>query len=387
MQDREKDVWRRAKGLRPLIQASRAEAERLKRLPDAVAAAFLEHDLYRILVPEDLGGAGLDPLAYFDLCIELASWDGSVGWNFALASTCSPLVGMLPMERLKRFFADPDCAIAGTVGPSGKAVRTADGWRLSGRWNWMSGVHQAKWVILGALVCDEDGKPLQTAEGTPDARQFLLPKDEACVLDVWDVGGMRGTGSTDYVAEDAFAPAEMWVKAFSGQSNHPDPIFRLPFTYFGLGLCGVALGMARPAVDGLKELAATKASAVSRRNLRDQPQAQYAAAKSEALLRSAALHVRDCFSAVWQALRSDEPVTLQMRARARASYVHAAESALEAVQLCYRAAGGSALWQKGPFEQALRDVNAVGCHITLQQVMMEEAGRVELGLEPTVPFV
>jgi alkylation response protein AidB-like acyl-CoA dehydrogenase len=387
MGDRAAEFAARVRGLKPLIEASRAEAEQLKRLPDAVAAAFLEHDLYRILVPTDLGGAGLDPLTYFDFCVELASYDGSVGWNFALASTCSPLVGMLPMERLHGFFADPDCAIAGTVGPSGKAIRTDGGWRLSGRWNWMSGVHQAKWVILGVMACDEAGNPLTTPEGAPDARQFLLEKDPARVLDVWDVGGMRGTGSTDYVLDDAFAPAEMWVKAFSGQSNHPDPIFRLPFTFFGLGLCGVALGIARPAVDGLKTLAASKASAVSRRTLRDQAQAQYAAAKSEALLRSAALYVRQCFGEIWDALRSGGEVSLQMRARTRASYVHAAESALEAVQLCYRAAGGSGLWEAGPFEQALRDVNAVACHITLQQVMMEEAGRVEFGLEPTVPFV
>ncbi len=128
-------------------------------------------------------------------------------------------------------------------------------------------------------------------------------------------------------------------------------------------------------------------SAVSRRGLRDQAQAQYAVAKSEALLRSSRLYIRECFGEIWEALKSGEPVTLQMRGRARGSYVHAAESALEAVHLCYRAAGGSALWQKGPFEQALRDVHAVGCHITLQQVMMEESGRVELGLDPTVPFV
>ena len=386
MGDRLDDVRRRVSSLKGLIEANRAEAERLKRLPDAVAAAFLEHDLYRILVPEDLGGAGLDPLAYFDLCLELASYDGSVGWNFALASTCSPLVGMLPMQRLKTFFADPDCAIAGTVGPSGNAVRVDGGWKLTGKWSWMSGVHQSKWVILGAFV-HEDGKQLMNPDGSPEVRQFLLPKDPAYTLDVWDVGGMRGTGSTDYACTDAFTPEEMWVRAFSGQSNHPDPIFRVPFTYFGLGLCGVALGMARPAVEGLRSLAAGKVSAVSRRGLRDQAQAQYAVAKSEALLRSSRLYIRECFGEIWEALKSGEPVTLQMRGRARGSYVHAAESALEAVHLCYRAAGGSALWQKGPFEQALRDVHAVGCHITLQQVMMEESGRVELGLDPTVPFV
>lgn len=380
------DVQRRVRALRPLIEANRAEAERLKRLPDPVAEAFLENDLYRVLVPTDLGGAGLDPLAYFDLCQELASWDGSVGWNFALASTCSPLVGMLPMERLKAFFADPDCAIAGTVGPSGNATRVDGGWSLTGKWSWMSGVHQSKWVILGAFV-HEDGKQLMNLDGSPEVRQFLVPKDAANMLDVWDVGGMRGTGSTDYACTEAFTPEEMWVRAFSGQSNHPDPIFRVPFTYFGLGLSAVALGMARPAVEGLRSLAAGKVSAVSRRGLRDQAQAQYAVAKSEAMLRSSRLYVRECFGEIWEALKAGEPVTLQMRGRARGSYVHAAESALEAVHLCYRAAGGSALWQKGPFERALRDVHAVGCHITLQQVMMEESGRVELGLEPTVPFV
>jgi len=387
MSDRLEQVWAHVRGLRPLVEGSRAEAERLKRLPDPVADAFLEHDLYRILVPEDLGGAGLDPLDYFDMCQELASYDGSVGWNFALASTCSPLVGMLPMERLRTFFADPDCAIAGTVGPSGKATRIDGGWRLTGRWNWVSGVHQAKWVILGAFVFDEDGKQLMNEDGSPETRQFLLPKDPKSVLDVWDVGGMRGTGSTDYVCDSAFTSEEMWVRAFSGQSNHPDPVFRVPFTYFGFGLCGVALGIARQAVDGLKDLAVSKASAVSRRTLRDQSQAQYAVGKSEALLRSARLYVRESFGTVWTALCAGEPVTLEMRGRTRGSYVHAAESALEAVRLCYRAAGGSALWEKSPFEQALRDVNAVGCHITLQEVMLEEAGRVEFGMQPTVPFV
>ena len=386
MTDRLADIRRRVSALRPLVEAHRAEAEQLKRLPDAVAAAFLEHDLYRILVPTDLGGAGLDPIAYFDLCLELAAYDGSTGWNFALASTTSPLVGMLPPARLKSFFADPDCAIAGTVGPSGKAVKVDGGWRLTGRWSWMSGVHQAKWVILGAFVHTDEGQ-VMNPDGTPEVRQFLLPKDPACLLDVWDVGGMRGTGSTDYACEEVFTSEEMWVRAFSGQSNHPDPIFRLPFTFFGLGLCAVALGIARQAVDGLKALAASKVSAVSRKTLRDQAQAQYAVAKSEALLGSSRLYVRACFGAVWTALSSGEPVTLEMRGRTRGSYVHAAESAMEAVQLCYRAAGGSALFEKGPFEQALRDVNAVGCHITMQQVMMEEAGRVELGLEPTVPFV
>jgi indole-3-acetate monooxygenase len=380
------DVLQRIRTLRPLIDSSRTEAERLRRLPDPIASAFLQHDLYRVLVPTDLGGAGLDPLQYFDLCEELASYDGSVGWNFALASTTAPLVGMLPMPKLRALFSDPDCAIAGTVSPAGKAMRTQDGWLLAGHWNWMSGVHQAKWVILGAWVY-EGGAQVMKADGTPEFRQFLAPKDAARIVDVWEVGGMRGTGSTDYVCDGELAEADMWVRAFSGESNHPDPIFRLPFSFFGLGLCAVCLGIARSALDGLKALARSKVSAISKKGLRDQSQTHYAAGKSEALLRSSRLYVLDCFGTLWRALSSGAPVTLEMRGRIRGSYVHATECALEAVQLCYRAAGGSGLWEKGPFEQALRDVYAAGCHIMMQQLMMEEAGRIELGLPPTVPFV
>ena len=94
MASRLEEIRRGVRGLKPLIVEHRAEAERLKHLPGPVRKAFLDLDLYRILVPEDLGGSGLDPLAYFDLCEELASYDGSVGWNFALASTCSPPVAL-----------------------------------------------------------------------------------------------------------------------------------------------------------------------------------------------------------------------------------------------------------------------------------------------------
>ena len=62
--------------------------------------------------------------------------------------------------------------------------------------------------------------------------------------------------------------------------------------------------------------------------------------------------------------------------------VHAVESSLEAVQLCYSAAGGSALFENEPFERALRDVNAAAAHLVLQREMMEDAGRVALGLPP-----
>ena len=73
------------------------------------------------------------------------------------------------------------------------------------------------------------------------------------------------------------------------------------------------------------------------------------------------------------------------RARVRRASVHAAESSVEAVGLCYRAAGGSALFVSAPFEAALRDVNATCGHLVFQRTMMEDAGRVVFGHAPTLP--
>jgi alkylation response protein AidB-like acyl-CoA dehydrogenase len=109
-------------------------------------------------------------------------------------------------------------------------------------------------------------------------------------------------------------------------------------------------------------------------------------AKAEAMIEANALAVKEAFRALWAKVVAREPVPLATRARVRRSVAYAAESAVEAVQLCYRAAGGTAIYESAPFERALRDVNAAASHITTRRVMMEEAGRVTFGLPPRTPL-
>jgi hypothetical protein len=68
----------------------------------------------------------------------------------------------------------------------------------------------------------------------------------------------------------------------------------------------------------------------------------------------------------------------------RRSVTHATECAVEAVQLCYRAAGGTAVYESAPFERALRDVNAAATHRTTRRVMRKRpaALRTEQSTDP-----
>ena len=378
-------VWARTRELRPIIEAHRGEGDRLRRLPDAIAQAFLEANIYRLLVPEEFGGEGVDPITYYDLAAEVSSYDGSAGWNYAIGATGGVVLGALAPKPLRAVFASPECGVGGGGSPTGRAIAVDGGYRVTGRWGWASGIHHAKWALAYCPVFD--GERLRTAaNGAPVVAGFLMPKEKCAILDAWHVGGMRGTGSTEFEVHDVFVPEEFVLRLLSGESRHPYPVFRMPATFFGYNHCCVLAGIARSALAALKTLAATKTSAMTGLSLRDDAQGHYAVAKAEALIESSDLNVKDAFRALWAKVVADEPVPIEMRARVRRACAHVTECAVEAVQLCYRAAGGSAVFEAAPFERALRDVNTAASHITLRRTMMEEAGRVAFGLPPHNPL-
>ncbi len=382
MTDRIEEIWQRTRALQPLIEAHREEADSLHHLPDAVGQAYIANNVYRLLMPAEYGGEEIDLQTYYDLVEEVASYDGSAGWNFSIGSSTPIIMADLPPAKLRMLFATADSCIAASTTPLGRAEEVDGGYRLSGRFAWASGIHQARWVLaLGAIF---DGATMRKSPaGTPVVLGFLMPKESCKVLDTWHVLGMRGTGSTEFEADRVFVPKEMAIRIFHGESRHPHPIFRLPPTYFGYNHVSVMNGIARSAVAALKTLATKKTSPLG--SMRDDPQAQYAVAKAEALVEANRLSVKHSFGLMWEKVVAHEPVPIESRARLRRAISNAAENAVEAVNLCYRAAGGTAMYESSPFARALRDINSAATHMAVRRVMMEDAGRVTLGLAPRTP--
>ena len=145
-------VWDETRSLRAIIAEHRSECDLLRRLPDAIGRAFAERDVSRLMLPADLGGRGLDPLTVFDLVEEVASYDGSVGWNYAIGSNSGMIAGAVPRAVADAVFGQSECAVAGSGPPQGRAVATDGGYRVTGRFAWASGVHQALWVMGGCFV-------------------------------------------------------------------------------------------------------------------------------------------------------------------------------------------------------------------------------------------
>jgi len=372
-----------------LAARHREEGDRLRHLPPALADAFRRHDVYRLILPRDLGGGEVDPLSYLDLVEKVARVDGSTAWNLAIGAGSGLYVGYLPVARSRAMVADASACIAGAYAPLGHGEIVDGGYRVGGRWGWASGAAQARWMVFGFRVAAPGGRDETPTGKPPEIRQALAPRAAFRVLDTWQASGLRGTGSTDYEVDGLFVPSDMSFRVFLDKPKHPAPVFRLPGAFFGAAVASVALGIGHGATEGLTQLAAVKGGlkggAGGGNPLRQQAFAQYAVAKAQALVESAKLYLDDAIAAIWRSILAGRAIEPAQRKRARRACVQAAEASAEAVDLCCRAAGGHALFDAHPFGRALRDVRAAIAQITLQRTAMEDAGRAAFGLEPLSP--
>lgn len=371
--------------LRPVIEAHRAESDVLRRQPQAIVDAMVERDLFRVQLPVDLGGWGLGPVEFLEAVERVASWDGSAAWNFAISGGAATFAGYMPPEVAREVYSVPQANIAGSPAPTGRAVTADGGYRLTGRWAWCSGIYQSTHAIVGAIIPAAEN-PSAAPSGLPPLRQFLVPVSEVAILDTWHVGGLRGTGSTEIELNDVFVPDERVFLIFFSPPRNAAPFYRLPPSFFGVTLTGVALGIARAAIDAMVDLATKKTPAFAREGLKDNPSVQHDIAEAEALLGAARSYLYESMSELWSRALAGEQCELPLRAKIRRAQVHGARSAARAVDLMCAAAGGHAIFESSPFERCQRDVHAVLAHVTQTRTMMTDAGRAQLGVPTQAPL-
>jgi alkylation response protein AidB-like acyl-CoA dehydrogenase len=376
----------RAAALAPLIRSCADENERERRLAPAVVEAFHDAGLFRLQVPTRFGGAGLDPIQALPVYEEVAAADGSAGWNLAIGAGGGSFAAMLDdADALEEIVGAPRSLLAGSVNPTAlRLVPEADGYRVSGRLRYASGVSQSNWLMAGGLVFDgASPRPRMTAEGAPLIIGTFFPTREARVLDTWRVNGLAGTGSHDVEVSDVRVPARRCFEFFSTKPRPFDPLASLPlFSRLGAALAGVGIGIARRAIEELVGLASEKLPIGSPNLLRDRAFVQIDVARARGLVDSARAHVTATASEVFARVKAGASPSVDDQVRLRLAYVTAAEGFARAVDLVRNAAGMNAIVQGSALERCWRDAHAVTQHVAISPSHLERLGRITLGLEP-----
>jgi alkylation response protein AidB-like acyl-CoA dehydrogenase len=284
----------------------------------------------------------------------------------------------------ERIFGDASRLFAGSTRPTGQAVPTPGGFRLSGRWSLVSGCELANYLHLMSLV-HEDGVPRLLAPGQPDLRVLFVPKGRYTILDTWHVGGLRGSGSHDVVVDDVFVPVEDSCGPAPPVASH-SPLAQLPIIPMMVaGLGAQFLGMARAAIAVTIEIVRTKVSVDPGASIRERPSVLADLASSSAAVAAAASHLHASMAAMWDKVSHQLP-TAEDRAVLYSAGLHATITARAAVMAMHAAAGTTALYVDCPLERSIRDLQAMERHVAAQPLWLEDAGRVLVGHKPMNPI-
>ena len=368
-----------ARALAPAIRAAAPAIERARRLPDEIVKALKQAGVFGMTMPRSLGGPEADPLTQLEVIEALSIADGSVGWIAMIGSDGGFYCAHLAEPVARELYRDRDAVTASVLLPKGRAERVAGGYRVSGRWPFGSASLHAEWFVGGSLVC-EDGRPVAGPAGHPRTLMSFFPASDCEVFDTWYTTGLAGSGSHDWGVRDVFVPAERCFD-FMARPRDPSPLYAFPWFVLA-NSPGVPLGIARAAIESLRELAAEKTVPPKGTLLRDDAFVQAALGRAEAALGSARAYLFEALGDLWATVAAGREPELDLRARFRLATIHAYRSARDAVQLMYEAGSGSALYASSPLDRQWRDIATVTQHALVNARGYAEVGRAFLGLDP-----
>jgi indole-3-acetate monooxygenase len=372
-----------ARDLAPLIAAHAVEIEEHHELPAAIREALIEGGFFRLLLPRSLGGAELPPANYVPIIEEIAKADASTAWCLNQTAGCSMIAAYLAPEAARAIFAGPRGILAWGPGP-GAARVVAGGYRVTARFSFASGSHEASWLGAHLPVVEEDGTPRRAADGGPIVRTFLFPKSAAEMTEIWHVIGLKGTGSDQYSVADLFVP-EAYCAARDAATRPREQGLLYRFSnlqLYSAGFAAVALGTACATLEAFVELARDKVPRGAKRSLRDNQVIQSQVAQAEAKLAAARSFLLAALDEATEAVGGQDHLTLDQRMTIRLAATFAIHQARAAVDTAYHAAGATAIFTANPFERRFRDIHTVSQQLQGREEHYETVGQYLLGLEP-----
>ncbi len=374
-----------ARSLIPLLRAAAPSIDAGRELPPEVLDAMHAAGMFRLLVPRSLGGAELLPATYVQCVEAIASGDASAAWCMNQNSGCSMTAAYLSPEVARRVFGGYRDVLAwGQARGRARADKVAGGWRVTGTWLFASGSRHATWMGAHCPVFDRDGTQRRKPDGSPVERTMLFPRAEATFDDVWQVVGLRGTGSDTYSVENLFVADDYAVERDDpGERRENGLLYRFTsMNIYAAGFGAVGLGVACAMLDDFVRLASAKTPALTRTALRDSAVVQSLAGLSDARLRAARTWLIAVLEAAAENAARCGRLGLRDRLDIRQAATFAIHEARAVVNALWHEAGATAIFDSGPFERRFRDMNTVSQQVQGRASHFETVGQHMLGMEP-----
>jgi 3-hydroxy-9,10-secoandrosta-1,3,5(10)-triene-9,17-dione monooxygenase len=355
-------------GVRDLLPTFREradEAERLRVVPEASIKELEETGFFKLLQPKRFDGLETDPIDFYTAVRDIASACGSTGWVSSVVGVHPWQVALFADEAQQAVWgSDTNTRLSSSYAPTGKAVVADGGFQLSGKWSFSSGCDHCQWVLLGGLVFNAEDQVV-------DFRTFMVPRESYEIIDVWDMVGLRGTGSNDIVVDDVFIPEAFTLsmgdtgRCFGpGQEQNTSELYKLPFHSIFTGtITTPIIGMAMGAYDEhvAMQQKRTRAAYLGEKASLDPFAAVRIARASSEIDAAWALLVNNIREEQAHVSRG-EKIPLGTRLKVRRDQVIGSQRAIDAIDALFEASGGRALAHGTYLQRAWRDAHAGRVH-------------------------
>lgn len=374
----------------PFLEAARRLAvEFAATAPELDRSALFPHENFRRLGKEDLlaltapiglGGRGAGLAGALEVIRTIARGEPSTALilsmqyinlaNLPRGRWAQPLVEKVVQDAVQRgalinaLRVEPELGTPHRGGlPATIARRTAEGWSISGRKIYSTGILGLTWAIVWA----------RTDEEQPRVGAFLVPARAPGlrVEPTWDPLGMRATGSHDVVLEDVQIPLdhaadirlpEEWV---GGEVNQAG--------WFGLLPAALYTGVAEAARDWLVQFLKDRRPSNLGASLATLPRMQQAVGAIEQLLQANRRLLRS-------AARDTDEGNPPSPVESGLIKVTATENAIAAVEEALKLSGNHGISRHNALERHHRDVLCGRIHTPQEDQARLNAGRLALGI-------
>ena len=359
----------------PLDEANNTLSQETVKVLDAAG-------MFRLKLPVGLGGAEADPTTQILVLEELAYANTAASWCTMVGATAVALPGaFLCDEAIETMFPSGRVPLGAVVAmPIGKTEIVEGGYLLSGRWPFASGIRHSEWLAAGATVM---------RNGNPERCMMVFPTTSATIHDNWQVAGLKGTGSCDFSVNRLFVPEAFSWEQRTGAPKRGGPLYRIEHPGFVANEhVGVALGVARRALDAFTEREVAKARGYTdnRSSLGARPAVQRMLGVGNLRLRAARALAIELNDEAWQTVCAGDRLSTRLQGELRAVATHCTDVALDVVTEAFRYSGGGAIYQKNILQQCLRDMNVAAQHLMVSEVSYENLGQMILGVPDVHPM-
>ncbi len=345
-----------------------------RRIPEDVVRPLIDAGFFRLLLPRSLGGSELEHPEFLKVVRIFAEIDASVGWCVNQNNVFSTNAVRVSESAAQEIWGDHTTVVTNGPPRTGtKAIKTDGGYRLTGRWDFSSGISHATWVAALAPVHESDPVEMRT---------FLIPKSQVEVIDEWFVGGLRGTASQSFVNDDLFVPTQRSY-GLNEPSREPGPLYVIHTTpMFASGFATVALGVARTALNFAVDLTKRKTQQGSANILSADKTTQRMIGEAEAYWNSTRAFLDEATNQMWQTVVKHHKLPTEERIKVRLAGTHAIRTSADVVNTAYTICGSTAIFETNTIQRCFQDAHAIRQQIQGRPDHYDTVGQFYLGMEP-----